>query len=257
MVFSKGFGGSLAASLGLAMLIALPATANEPDAGATYSLRVPVVDATPIVTRRVESYPERHCQPVRSSREYATPSYTYDSRYDSRYDSYRGEDYRRGDHRREAYRQRNNVGARILGGIIGGAIGNQFGKGNGRKALTVAGALVGSSIASNNSSYRNGSYRNDRGRRHRDYEPEYVCETSTRERVVETVTGFDVTYRYNGALHVKRMDYDPGDSIELRITAAPHSSAGSSASSSASRSTSHLLQVSPRAQAPRSPRRIL
>ena len=43
----------------------------------------------------------------------------------------------------------------ITGGIVGGVIGNQFGKGSGKTILTVAGALLGSSIGSdlNNSSY--------------------------------------------------------------------------------------------------------
>lgn len=35
----------------------------------------------------------------------------------------------------------------ILGGLIGGLIGNQFGKGNGRKATTVGGVLVGAMVA--------------------------------------------------------------------------------------------------------------
>ena len=35
----------------------------------------------------------------------------------------------------------------LLGGLVGGLVGNQFGGGNGRKALTVIGALAGSSIA--------------------------------------------------------------------------------------------------------------
>jgi uncharacterized protein YcfJ len=38
----------------------------------------------------------------------------------------------------------------IFGGILGGAIGNQFGGGSGKKVMTVAGALLGASIANDN-----------------------------------------------------------------------------------------------------------
>lgn len=43
--------------------------------------------------------------------------------------------------------QSSGVGA-VAGGVIGGLIGNQFGKGDGRKAMTVAGA-VGGGLAGN------------------------------------------------------------------------------------------------------------
>jgi uncharacterized protein YcfJ len=41
----------------------------------------------------------------------------------------------------------------IFGGILGGAIGNQFGGGSGKKVMTVAGALLGASIANDNENY--------------------------------------------------------------------------------------------------------
>jgi uncharacterized protein YcfJ len=42
-----------------------------------------------------------------------------------------------------------NTTPTIAGGIVGGVIGNQFGKGSGKTILTVAGALLGSSIGRN------------------------------------------------------------------------------------------------------------
>ena len=201
--------------------------------GASYSIRVPVVSTQPILTRRTESVPVRDCAPDRSRS----------------YSSLRGHNsYTRSDKRR------NNVGGQILGGLIGGAIGNQFGKGNGRKALTIAGAVVGSSIAGNTCNGRDqrgyqGSSRSDfRG----DYEPDYVCRTSTRERVIETVTGYDVTYSYNGALHVRRMSYDPGRSIELFITAEPQPT-----TEAPSASANPIPEPTTRLDASRSSRRIL
>lgn len=48
-------------------------------------------------------------------------------------------------------------GGAIIGGLGGGVIGNQFGKGNGRKAMTILGAVVGAgvgnSVESSNNSY--------------------------------------------------------------------------------------------------------
>lgn len=43
----------------------------------------------------------------------------------------------------------DNTGDKLLGAVIGGAIGNTVGKGDGRKASTIAGAVIGYSIAAN------------------------------------------------------------------------------------------------------------
>lgn len=46
--------------------------------------------------------------------------------------------------------QKANMTGAVVGGVAGGVVGNQFGKGNGRKAMTalgvVAGAVVGSQV---------------------------------------------------------------------------------------------------------------
>jgi uncharacterized protein YcfJ len=46
--------------------------------------------------------------------------------------------------------QKANVTGAVVGGVAGGVIGNQFGKGNGRKAMTalgvVSGAVIGSQV---------------------------------------------------------------------------------------------------------------
>ena len=198
----------------------LPAHAESP---ANYRITVPVVAAVPIVERRVASRPERHCEPVSRGR-----------------GDYAGRDFYRAPERRvystHEPARRGGVGAQIIGGLIGGVIGNQFGGGNGRKALTVAGALVGSSIARDNVrgrterySYRDQSFRDGRNGRNGGYrrsgygahEPDYVCRTTHSERVVEAVVGYDVTYSYNNSLHSRRMDYDPGDQLELTVRAVP------------------------------------
>lgn len=188
-----------------------------------YVVAVPVVSARAIEVTRIVERPEKTCSPVRQSHYRDTRSADY-SRSDSRRES--AYEYRRD--------RRGGVGSQLLGGLIGGVIGNQFGGGNGKKALTVAGALLGSSIASSGS--RRERYRGDDARyysRHRDardwdereyrseYQPEYQCRTTTSTREVIEVTGYDVTYSYNNTLYKRRMDYDPGDTLELHVRAEP------------------------------------
>ncbi len=188
-----------------------------------YVVAVPVVSARAIEVTRIIERPEKTCSPVR------------ESRYrDARFDHYSGGYSRRESAYERRHDRRGGVGSQLLGGLIGGVIGNQFGGGNGKKALTVAGALLGSSIASSGS--RRERYRADDGRyysRRRDarhwnereyqheYQPEYQCRTTTSTREVTQVTGYDVTYSYNNTLYKRRMDYDPGDTLELHVRAEP------------------------------------
>jgi uncharacterized protein YcfJ len=187
---------------------AVPTAAQADSAPQTsYRIQVPVVAVDPVVEERRVTRPERHCGPVSNPAGSYSRSYNYDR---NDYDEYYRPPQRRS-------RRENNLGAQILGGLIGGAIGNQFGKGNGRKALTIAGALVGSSVARDRNSQRNHQERRYRN----DYEPEYRCRTTRRERTIEEIIGYDVTYEYNGTTAVKRMGFDPGDTLELRVTASP------------------------------------
>lgn len=196
--------------------------------GNSYLIDVPVVSAVPIQTTRVVERPEKTCTRVASTERYDRSSRSYPRR--SHYEPYPGERRSRGS---------GGIGAQILGGLVGGAIGNQFGGGNGKKALTIAGALIGSSIArGDRRRARSDDYYDDRRTYHdagddyfeprpaghRDeasYQPEYQCRTTTRTRQITEVTGFDVTYRYNNSLHKRRMDHDPGDTLELRVRAVP------------------------------------
>lgn len=58
----------------------------------------------------------------------------------------------------EQYRadRRTSGGGAVLGAIVGGALGNQVGKGDGRKAATVAGAVVGGFAGNEIEKDRNG-----------------------------------------------------------------------------------------------------
>jgi len=150
----------------------------------TYYVRAPVLDVEPVVSRRTIEQPVEQCRvetvttQVRSSRR---------------------------DHRHEPA-----IVPGIIGGLIGGIIGNQFGGGSGKKALTVVGALAGSSIARNAS----------RQRDHYDhYQPRTTkrCTTTYETQVIEEVSGYDVTYEYGGREFVKRVDEMPGDTVRVRV----------------------------------------
>lgn len=127
-----------------------------------------------------------------------------------RYDSYRVAD-----------RHRGAAGSMILGGIIGAAVGNQFGGGDGRRAATVAGALIGSAIGHDRAERRNAhGYYADAGYSERPYEVER-CDVRYDEDYEERVEGYRVTYLYNGREHTTRLPYDPGDRIRVRVNVRP------------------------------------
>lgn len=112
-------------------------------------------------------------------------------------------------HRRS--RGYNSATPEILGGIIGGVVGNQFGRGSGKDVATVAGAILGGSIA------------HDMERRRRTYgyatysEPVQRCRVEHDYYEQERIVGYDVRYRYNGEVYRTRMDHDPGRRVRVRV----------------------------------------
>ena len=106
------------------------------------------------------------------------------------------------------------AGSALLGGVIGGVIGHQFGNGNGRDAATVAGALIGASVAHERALYSAGprTYTDRTRTRTR-------CADRYDDREEERVTGYRVTYYYDGQRYVTRMDRDPGSTVRVAISA--------------------------------------
>lgn len=49
----------------------------------------------------------------------------------------------------------------------------------------------------------------------------YRCYIVERERLVERIDGYEVTYLYNGQELTKRLDYDPGRRLRIRVQAQP------------------------------------
>ncbi len=103
---------------------------------------------------------------------------------------------------------RNRVAGTVIGAIAGGIIGHQIGGGRGRTVATVGGAVAGGAIG-----------RKVQGdHQDRDTVTRVVkhCRPAT-ESEEQGATLYDVVYAYQGQnLHV-RLDYDPGDRIELPV----------------------------------------
>lgn len=105
----------------------------------------------------------------------------------------------------------------VLGGVIGGVVGHQVGRGSGRQIATAVGAVVGASIGGNavNRSYGDRSEVRERVA----YEPR--CRTVRNSRYESRVDGYDVTYRYQGAVYNTRLPYDPGSRLPVRVEVSP------------------------------------
>ena len=99
----------------------------------------------------------------------------------------------------------------ILGGVIGAAAGNQVGHGKGKDLATVAGAVLGASVGRDVQNKAAQQHRATVERCHDEHE--YIYE--------ERISGWRVTYEYNGATYITRTDRDPGDSIRLNIAIRP------------------------------------
>ncbi len=103
----------------------------------------------------------------------------------------------------------------IFGSILGAAVGNQFGRGSGRDIATVAGAVLGGSLAHDYKNRRAVPY----GQTYQTVEER--CQTIHEQHTEERIDGYDVTYRYNGREYSTRMAHDPGDTIRVRVSVSP------------------------------------
>lgn len=203
--FTRATPAALLAFVVTATLPAPSAMASGPVDGSAhgYDVYADVVDVTPRYRWRDVSEPVRRCEVVDA---YRAPRW------------HRERGYRRAD---RGYRDGGaEAAAGLVGGLVGGLIGHQFGGGDGRTALTVTGALLGSSIA------------RERVRRDAGYSMEYGgpwqasdgghtvrrCFESERTRSVRSVEGYDVAYRYHGTTFHKRVNEPPGEAIRVHVS---------------------------------------
>lgn len=98
---------------------------------------------------------------------------------------------------------------KLVGAIFGGIIGNQFGGGDGKKAMTAAGALWGASLA-------------DEENQTGEITRKEVCETRYKEKRVNELSHYLVSYEYNGESHTYSTRSRPNSkNIELKVTVSP------------------------------------
>lgn len=100
----------------------------------------------------------------------------------------------------------------LVGGVIGGVVGHSLASGRARTPMTVAGALVGSSIGQRLSA---ASYR----------PPTLVdvqrCQTVRRYEQRQQIVGYRVDYRYEGQTFSTRTQRHPGRVIRVRVQVDP------------------------------------
>ncbi|MEQ8858029.1 MAG: hypothetical protein RIC56_05230 [Pseudomonadales bacterium] len=207
---------ALAGALGVAA--AARAESLPLDGGASYVIQADVVQVSPRYGWHEVSEPVRECVNVtRPVTARPLPGYGYRGGLRVARD-YRDHDY---DYAHGRRRDGSETAAGLVGGLIGGLIGNQFGGGRGRTALTVAGAMLGASVATDHVRRSRAYAAPDHGYAPARSAAVQRCTDSYRTRQVRGVHGYDVTYRYQGQNFTKRMDEHPGDTVAIRVAVEP------------------------------------
>ena len=106
-----------------------------------------------------------------------------------------------------SYEQRYSPGGAILGGVAGGLLGSTIGRGNGRVASAAVGAAIGALVGDHIGNRDNGAVAVTRPIQH--------CQTVGNYRQV--LTGYQVTYRYNGRNTTVVLPYDPGPRVPIEV----------------------------------------
>jgi uncharacterized protein YcfJ len=113
------------------------------------------------------------------------------------------------------YRQPKSAGGMLAGGLIGGIIGHQFGKGNGNRAATAFGTLIGAQIGHDAVNNHNKHTRKTVA----GYEEH--CKVRHQSSYESVIDGYDVDYVFQGERYSIEMPYDPGKHIKMRIQFSP------------------------------------
>jgi uncharacterized protein YcfJ len=106
-----------------------------------------------------------------------------------------------------SYEQRRTPGGAILGGLTGGLLGNSLGRGSSRAASTVVGVMIGAMVGDHIAN--------------RDNSPVAVTRPIQRCQAVQSyrqvLTGYQVTYNYNGGNTTVVLPYDPGPRVPIAV----------------------------------------
>jgi uncharacterized protein YcfJ len=100
----------------------------------------------------------------------------------------------------------------IMGGILGGLVGSQFGNGDGKDAMTVAGALLGASLAHKDELKKSKKAR---------LVSREICETKYRAESQERLSHYRVEYEYDGRIFTyttNNKPYDEDIKVKVEIT---------------------------------------
>jgi len=104
--------------------------------------------------------------------------------------------------------RRREYGGAIVGGLVGGLLGNQIGKGSGRSWGTAVGAATGAIVGDN---IDNDGHRAVAGA------PRYEQRCRQIDNWSRHLTGYDVTYRYQGQTYTAFLPYDPGRTVRVNV----------------------------------------
>lgn len=102
-----------------------------------------------------------------------------------------------------------SYGGAVLGGIVGGLLGHTVGKGTGKSVATAVGAATGA-IAGDNIDNDGHEYRGST-------QPRYEQRCRTVDNWTRQLTGYNVTYRYQGRDYNTFLPYDPGRSVRVNV----------------------------------------
>ena len=101
-----------------------------------------------------------------------------------------------------------HYGGTLLGGITGGLIGSTIGDGNGRIAAAAVGAAIGALVGN----------RADERRNYSTAVPQQVQRCQNVDNYRQGITGYQVTYHYNGRNSTVILPYDPGPRVNVDIS---------------------------------------
>ncbi|WDE10566.1 glycine zipper 2TM domain-containing protein [Thalassomonas haliotis] len=132
-------------------------------------------------------------------------------------------------HSSSAHHASNEVAATVVGAVIGGTVGHVLFKKSDLKGVgTVAGAIIGGSVGNeighNSHSHHKAGHSHSRGHyksgyRHASHRKVLHCRQQYTS--FEEISGYDVTYKYQGEVYHTRTRHHPGRKIKLRVTVDP------------------------------------
>ena len=94
-------------------------------------------------------------------------------------------------------------------------MGHQIGKGRGRDAATVVGALVGGKIG------HDVHRRNNPGHTHTHVDEQRVCRRVDNFYEQRRNVGYEVVYEYNGRTYTTKTNRHPGDQLRVHVNISP------------------------------------